>query len=117
MIKLSTEILNAQLNAIVDFISDGSLVIYASDVGNTSRPSVVIPLEWPCGVVEDGTLTFNQTEGLIRNPIMTWARIYNKQGLPVLDAEIGTDIEIDVEQSVIGGKVIIRNLTISYGTE
>ncbi len=117
MITLSADLLNIQLNAIVDFISDGSLVVYASDVGNTSLPSVVISLEWPCGVVEDGTLIFNQTEGLIRNPVMRWVRIYNKQGLPVLDAEIGTDIEIDVEQSVIGGKVIIRNLTISYGTE
>ena len=111
---LSSDALNVQLQALVDFINDGTIIIYASDVGNTSRPSVVIPLEWPCGVVEDGALSFNKSEGIITDPALTWVRIYNKDGFPVLDAEIGTDIKIDVEQSVVGGKVIIRNLTISY---
>ncbi|AXQ22568.1 hypothetical protein BEN71_11005 [Acinetobacter wuhouensis] len=109
----------AMLQATANFLDQGSAnatIIFYDDTkpasvdinANSSAKLLVLDLQNPCAksVKESNIELFPTNAGVaIKSGTAKWARLFNGEGIAVVDIDVGTDIVLDSYEIVIGSSV------------
>ena len=118
MLEITTALNDARLQAVVDFLAQGTanatLTLYSGDrpaIGETPTgiALVSIPLVEPAGTVSGGVLTLTSPpeEMVTASGVATWARIMNGNGIVAFDC--------DVSDEAGSGEITMQTTTLYAG--
>ena len=118
MIEITTALNDARLQAVVDFLAQGTenatITIYSGDrpvIGATPSGTslVVIPLVEPAGTASGGVLTLTSPpeEMVTTSGVATWARVANGNGVVAFDC--------DVSDETGSGEITMQTTTLYAG--
>lgn len=118
MLEITTALNDARLQAVVDFLAQGTenatVTLYSGDrpaVGETPTGTalVAIPLVEPSGTVSGGVLTLTSPpeEMVTTSGVATWARVANGNGIVAFDC--------DVSDEAGSGEITMQTTTLYAG--
>lgn len=118
MIEITTALNDARLQAVVDFLAQGTtnatITLYSGDrpaigAAPSGTSLVVIPLVEPAGTVSGGVLTLTSPpeEMVTTSGVATWARVANGKGIVAFDC--------DVSDEAGSGEITMQTTTLYAG--
>ena len=118
MLEITTALNDARLQAVVDFLAQGTtnatITIYSGDrpaIGETPTGAalVTIQLVEPAGTVSGGVLTLTSPpeEMVTTSGVATWARVANGNGVVAFDC--------DVSDEAGSGEITMQTTTLYAG--
>lgn len=123
ILRVSDQTENAILDAMRGRIESGELHIYDGDMPTSASTPIsnqrrLATLAFSSTTLRNFTISARMGEGeAVATGIATWARIYAKDGSPVLDCDAGEDddcaVSLNSEAIKKGGPIITRSFLLS----